>query len=191
MFIVNGLLGLEVAAIFGFASNLTNMLKRYLPAELLMGLIQPKLVADYLMYNDKQRLSNNALFAWKLSLVVLIPALSFFIVCGESFTALISAGKFTGSGAILAGLVISLIPFSQHRILETIANILGRPKDCVVASFMSLISLPFALILIKNELGLWAIVIALTVAEIVFNITLAQRIKREGCSLYIECCHVV
>lgn len=181
MFLVNALLGLEAAAIFGFASNLNDMLKRYLPAELLMGLIQPKLVADYSLHNDMHRLSRHALFAWKFSLIVLIPAVSFFIVCGESFSALISTGKFTGAGPILAGLAISLIPFSQHRILETIANILGHPEACITASFLSLMSLPLALVLIEQDLGLWAVVIALIVAELVFNLSLALRMKREGC----------
>ncbi len=181
MFIVNALLGLEAAAIFGFSSNLNNMLRRYLPAELLMGLIQPKLVADYVVHQDIQRLSNNARFAWKLSLVVLIPALSYFIVCGESFTALISDGKFVGAGPILAGLAISLIPFSQHRILETIANIVGHPKACVVASFMSTVSLPLTLILIYYGFGLWAVVVSLTLTEVVFNLSLVLRLKRRGC----------
>lgn len=181
MFIINRLLGLEAAAIFGFANNLNSMLTRYLPAELLMGLIRPKLVADYTLYKDKERLSNDALFVWKLSLAILIPAVSFFIVYGESFTMLISTGKYTGAGAILAGLSIVLIPFSQRHVLEALVIILGQPRACVTASFVRLLCIPLVLILIEQGLGLWALIIALLVGELIFNISLVQSIKRLGC----------
>lgn len=181
MLIVNALLGLEAAAVFGFASNLNNLLRRYLPAELLMGLIQPKLVADYSLHKDMNRLSRHALFAWKLSLIVLVPALSFFIVCGESFSELMSGGNIKGAGSIMAGLALSLVLFSQRRILETIANILEHPEACVMASMTSLVSLPLVLLLIDQGLGLWAVVIALFVAELIFNLTLVYRLKQVGC----------
>jgi O-antigen/teichoic acid export membrane protein len=186
MLIVNALLGLQAAAIFGFARNLNDFLRRYLPAELLMGLIRPKLIADFTQHHDMERLVRHALFTWKLSLAVLAPALGFFIMSGEQLASLISANKYPQAGAIIAGLAISLIPFSQQRILETLANVIGHPEACVKASAWSLLAIPTLILLISAGTGLWAVVVAISVAEISFNFSLLRSIKNANCPYKIE-----
>jgi O-antigen/teichoic acid export membrane protein len=186
MLIVNAFLGLQAAAIFGFARNLNDFLRRYLPAELLMGLIRPKLIADFTQHHDMERLVRHALFTWKLSLAVLAPALGFFIISGEQLASLISANKYPQAGAIIAGLAISLIPFSQRRILETLANVIGHPEACVKASTWSLLAIPTLILLITAGMDLWAVVIAISIAEISFNFSLLKSIKNANCPYKIE-----
>lgn len=180
-FLVNRFLGLEAAAVFGFARNLNDFLRRYLPAELLMGLILPKLVADYTEFRDMKRLSRHALLTWKISLGILIPAIGFFLICGGHFADLLSAGKYSESGFVITGLALALIPTSQRRILEAMVNILGRPAGCVKASIVALLALPMTLILVQYGLEIWAIVIGIIVAESLFNLVLIVHLRHIGC----------
>jgi O-antigen/teichoic acid export membrane protein len=185
VFLVNAMMGLEAAAIFGFARNLNVLLLRYLPAELTIGIIRPKLTADYTQHRDMKLLGRQGIFLWKISLIVLAPALGFCIICGSHFASLISAGKFTQAGPIIAGLTVSLIPFSQRRILETLANILGHSEACVRASVLSVMAFPLSILLIHIGMGLWGVVTAALVAEIASNYILVMHIQRAGCPYHI------
>jgi O-antigen/teichoic acid export membrane protein len=184
--IVNGYLGLEAAATFGFARNLNELLRRYLPAELLMGFIRPKLVADYSQHKDINRLVLHARFAWKLSLIILAPAFAFLLINGNQLSDLISAGKYPQAGSIIAGLSLSLIPFSQRRVLETLSNIMNHSEACIKASAYALFALPTALLLIYTGMGLWGIVIALAFTEVIFNFSLIRSIQNAGCPYKIS-----
>lgn len=180
-FVVNTWLGLQAAAVFGFARNLSDLLRKYLPSEMFMSLIRPKLVATYSASGgDVAALRSNALLVWKVSLFVLTPGMLFFAAYGREFVHLVSDGKFTEYYLIVFGMMLALIPASQRRILEMVATILHHPDLCSRASAAGLVMLPLAFLLLSMDMGLWAIVITLILGETLFNTVLIVSLKRRG-----------
>lgn len=180
-FIINSMLGLQSTAIFGFARNLMDLLRRYLPSEIFMSLIRPKFVATYSESGgDVTALRDNALLAWKISLFVLTPGILFFAAYGKEFIEMVSNGKFTAHSLLVFCMLLALIPASQRRILEMIATILHHPDLCSRASATGLIMLPLAFALIWVGLDLWAIVITLFLGESLFNAILITMLKQRG-----------
>lgn len=180
-FIVNTWLGLQAAAVFGFARNLSDLLRKYLPSEMFMALIRPKFVASFAASGgDVTVLRANALLVWKISLFVLAPGILFFAAYGEEFVNLVSNGKFTEHSLLVFGMLLTLIPASQRRILEMVATILHHPDLCSRASAMGLIMLPLAFLLLSMGFGLWGIVLTLFLGETLFNTMLITSLKRRA-----------
>lgn len=180
-FIVNSWLGLQAAAVYGFARNLSDLLRKYLPSEMFMSLIRPKFVAAFAASNgDVAALRANALLTWKVSLFVLAPGILFFAAYGKEFIHLVSNDKFTQHSLLVFGMLLTLIPASQRRILEMVATILHHPDLCSRASAAGLIMLPLVFFLLSSGLGLWAIVITLILGETLFNTVLIMSLKRRG-----------
>lgn len=180
-FIVNSWLGLQAAAVYGFARNLSDLLRKYLPSEMFMSLIRPKFVAAFAASNgDVAALRANALLTWKVSLFVLAPGILFFAAYGKEFIHLVSDDKFTQHSLLVFGMLLTLIPASQRRILEMVATILHHPDLCSRASAAGLVMLPLAFLLLSMGMGLWAIVITLILGETLFNTVLIVSLKRRG-----------
>ncbi len=162
-------LGIEATALFGFLCKLYLQIVNYLPATLLFSLIQPKLVASYIHAGNMSELVRNANLAGKLSLFVLMPLVASVWLIGDELLNLLSDGKFVLSGNYMTGLMVAMIPFSQRRILETIAVTIDKNHIILFSGFLGVFSLPIAYGLIQMEYGLWGPVIAMVVSQIFFN----------------------
>lgn len=162
-------LGIEATALFGFLCKLYLQIVNYLPATLLFSLIQPKLVASYIHAGNMSELVRNANLAGKLSLFVLMPLVASVWLIGDELLDLLSDGKFVSAGNYMTGLMVAMIPFSQRRILETIAVTIDKNHIILFSGFLGIFSLPVAYGLIQTGFGLWGPVTAMIVSQIFFN----------------------
>jgi len=169
VFLTQRYLGIEATALFGFLCKLYRQLASYLPATLLFSLIQPKLVASYVNAGNMNALVCNAKLAGKLSLFVLMPAVAYVWLVGDELLSLISGGKFTQSGYYLTGLMLALIPLSQHRILTTIAVAIDKNHIVMWSGLLGVLSLPLAYGLLEADQGLWGPIAAMIVSQVLFN----------------------
>lgn len=167
--VVMSILGNEATALFGFLRALNDQVARYLPATLLFSLIRPKLVASYVGGGGMAELTRNANLAGKLSLFVLVSLLVFAALSGNLLVGVLSGGKFTDTGWLLAGFLAGLIPFSQRQLLESVVVAIGRAELCVWASSMGLVMLPLTWTLVHAGFGLWAPVISIALGHLAFN----------------------
>ncbi|WP_333877285.1 hypothetical protein [Methylobacter sp.] len=172
IFLVQRFLGVEITALFGFLLNLYGQICRYLPAFLLFGLIRPKLMASYVGEGGMAQLAYNANFMGKISLFVLMPILVFVWLSGGELLSLLSGGKFTQSGYYLGGLLLTLIPFSQRQILETVAVACGQSHLCFWGSVLGALILPPVYLLLEAGHSLWIPILAIIASQILFNATL-------------------
>ncbi len=172
-------LGAEATAIFGFLRSLFMQVRNYLPATLLFGLIQPKLVASYVGNGGIAELTRNANMVGKLSLFVLMPLLVFSWLTGEELVTQLSGGKFLHTGYYLAGLLCALVPASQRQILETVAMVTGHSYLCNYASFLGIFTLPITYELIQLGFDLWAPIIAITLGNLLFCSTILQGVAKK------------
>lgn len=177
IFLTQRFLGVEATALFGFLLNVYGQISRYLPANLLFGLIRPKLIASYVGEGGMTQLSRNANLVGKMSLFVLMPLLAFVWLAGGELSSLLSGGKFTQSGYYLGGLLLLLIPLSQRLILETVAVACGQSRLCFWGSFLGILTLPLAYWLLEYGLGLWSPILAMIMGQIIFNTTLITGMR--------------
>lgn len=179
VFLVHRYLGLEATALFGFLRSLYGQILRYLPAALLSSLIRPKLVVSFVdAGGGMAELSRNANLVGKLSLFALAPILIFAWLAGNELTSLLSGGKFTQADYYLAGLLLVLIPLSQRQLLETVAVTSDRSHLCVWGNFLGILALPLAYWLLDVGQGLWGIIIAMIVGQIMYNALLVTILVR-------------
>ena len=115
--------GDRVMATFGFAQSLYEYFKRYLPTQLLVGLIRPIVVARFSVNRNfaaVARLCDQALLA---NLVFLLGAVAVLSVAGIELLTAVSAGKY---GAESVWLLIAMLIFlgleTQRLILEVLTQ---------------------------------------------------------------------
>ena len=82
-FMLSRFAGLEATAAFGFARNLADQVRRYLPAELLYGLVRPALIARYAATRDVAAFNRNNALLFQVSLMFLAPLLVLGIAYGD------------------------------------------------------------------------------------------------------------
>ncbi|MGZ4993530.1 MAG: lipopolysaccharide biosynthesis protein [Methylobacter sp.] len=177
IFLTQRFLGVETTALFGFLSNLNIQIYRYLPANLLFGLIRPKLIASYVGDGGMAQLMRNANLVGKMSLFILMPLLVFAWLTSGELLSLLSGGKFTQSGYYLGGMLLMLIPGSQRRILETVAVACGQSHLCFWGSMLGILILPLAYWLLELGLGLWSPILAMIIGQTLFNSTLSGAMR--------------
>jgi O-antigen/teichoic acid export membrane protein len=150
--LIQRLLGVEAAALFGFLRNLTSQIAGYLPSNLFFSLIRPKLVASYVGGGGMAEINRNANLAGKLSLFVLMPLVALVALAGDPIVALVSSSKFMGSAWLLLGFILTLVPFSQRLLLESVAVAIGKAGLCTWAAASGLITLPIFWFLLDSGL---------------------------------------
>ncbi len=169
VFLIQRYLGAEATALFGFLRALYDQVSRYLPATLLFGLIRPKLVASFVGSGGMNQLARDANLTGKLSLFVLMPILVFTWLAGNELIIILSDGKFSGTNYYMGGLLVALIPLSQRQLLETVAVTCEKSYLCFFGAFLGAMSLPLAYLLLELEQGLWSVIIATAVSQILFD----------------------
>lgn len=167
--LIQRVLGMEAAALFGFLSNLQGQIIRYLPTSIFFSIIRPKLVASYVGGGGMVELNRNASLAGKFGLFVLMPLVVMVALTGDPLVAQLSDGKFMGSGWLFLCFTLILVPLSQRQLLEAVAVASGHAGLCTWAAASGLITLPLIWVLLDWGLGLWAAVIAIGLGYLLFN----------------------
>lgn len=170
-------LGAEATAVFGFMRSLYLQIAHNLPAQLMISLVRPKLVASYVSGGIGE-LTRNANLVGKLSLFIVFPLLAIAGLGSENIIALLSGGKFGHTGWLFFGFMLTLVPLSQRQILETVAVTSGQSNLCTWAAAGGVLILPVMLSLLQARFGLWSAVIALFVGQALFNAVLLAGLVR-------------
>lgn len=149
--IVAKFLGLVEAATFGFAYSVINMLRRYLPAQLLLGLIRPLFVVvdakssrgDDTEKMDRLNLMSNLVF--KFNIFMLAPIIVFLYLYGDGFGEIFSHGKYPKSGELLVGFCFFLILQTLHVVLGLVTVALQNSSASLKGTILGLIGLPIGI----------------------------------------------
>jgi O-antigen/teichoic acid export membrane protein len=177
--LVQRALGTEAAALFGFLRTLYEQVARNLPSALLFTVFRPKLMASHLQGGMKA-ITRQVNLVGKLSLFVLLPIVMVIALEGDYLVTVLSGGKFSSGGALLVGLLLALVPFSQRQLIETVAVAAGRSGLCTLGSALGLLALPLTITMLDLGLGLWAPILAILFGQIVFNATVLVGLAKTG-----------
>ena len=110
---------------FGFAQSLYEYIKRYLPTQLLIGLIRPVVVARFTSARDFSVAAGLFEQSLQVNFVLLAGMLAVLLVVGKDLLMFISAGKYGGSGisVLILGVLLVLLVFETERlVLELLAQ---------------------------------------------------------------------
>lgn len=175
------LLGLEMAALYGFARNIGEIVRKFLPAQLLRSLIRPVVLARYNQSHNFLQLNRQVGYAYLASLLALLPLLVAFGLAGNELAALLSAGKFTDSRWLIFAILTTFIPFSHRIVLELVITAVERADLWTRAALMGVLSLPLAIALTTwTNLGAYALVLVVFLVEMLSNYIIVTGLRSAG-----------
>jgi pyruvyl transferase EpsO len=136
--IVAATLPAETVAAFGFFSNLLDRIRAYLPMQLMYNLIEPVLVARYLEDRDEQSLTRSIGLMYKTNLLIIVMALLFLAIGGQSAVSLLTAGKYVEQTWILSLLIVQIAMGSHVLAIQLVVNVLKKNQ---ILSFSAAVAL--------------------------------------------------
>lgn len=132
--------GDRVMAGFGFALTLYEYVKRYLPTQLLVGVIRPVVVTRYTADGSFQRVAHLCEQSFQVNLALLLLITTPVAVAGAEILSLISAGKYGQDSAWLLLALLALLSLETRRVLlEVLAQTVER-YDLMIRSNLLLSS---------------------------------------------------
>lgn len=174
------LIGVPALATFGFARTLTGHLHKLLPAQLLMGLLRPKIIAAYLSDRSFRELNLRAVLILKISNCVLATGVAVIVVYGVPILGYLSAGKYSDSYGLVLVFLLWLAVINLEAVLSVVANVIERPEILRRASSASLLVVPAAVTLTYFGAGAYGLVWAMVVGEAAFVALVFLQLRRLG-----------
>jgi O-antigen/teichoic acid export membrane protein len=166
-------LGAEATALLGFARNLAEQVRRFMPIEFGFSLLRTYLVSRQKEGGDGSALVTRSQVAWKLNLLILLPVWICAWIWGDALAELVGGGKFANAGLLLACWLSWVLIWSHHRLSDSFAHLLGR-SDAVGKASLLLSPLPLLwLALLPRTEALWSVLL-LVVAELFYSLLVSR-----------------
>ncbi len=144
----------QFVAAYGFFQSLVEKARQYLPTQLLYMLIEPLLIAKFMEHGNMEALRQRTQFLYVMNLLMLIPALALVAGCGESFTAVLTGGRYTEYWWLLIPALIQLVFSSQIVLQKIVLTALDITLRLIPAAILGLLLYGVALSLaIGGEAG--------------------------------------
>lgn len=169
----------EVAS-FGFAQSLIDMVRRYLPAQLLAGFVRPIFIAHYTQHGDFGALVKIANLILKANFIILALMSVPMLVSGPELFSVLTKGKYSNLAAVLfTGMLGVLALESQRYMLDLLLQTVERNAIQVLTNLMLSLSILLSLWLIP-EFGAVAVVIANALGLMVTNVIIILYLRSCG-----------
>lgn len=165
---------------FGFAQSLYEYTKRYLPAQLLIGVIRPVIVSRYTETGDFPAAARIADLNFKVNALMIGMFIAFIFVSGEGAVLMISNGKFGHESAtMLIALMVLLLFETLRQQLEVLVQAVEHYENLYVANLLLSASvLPAVLFL--PYLGGLAFPLANILGLMFSNYWVVRKLKSQG-----------
>lgn len=162
--LISRLLGAMEAAAFGFAHAMSLMLQRYLPANLLIGLIRPVLVARRADGAEDAQLVAMGNLIVKVNHFLLVPVAALFAIGGRQLALVLSGGRYPDAGLLLFLLTCFLFLQALHVVLSVIATAIEDRRAVLIATIGSIPGIGLGAMLV-GEFGAIAMALGLWLSE--------------------------
>ena len=167
-------------ASFGFAQTLYEYVKRYLPAQLLVGMIRPIVVARYCASRDFAAAARLCEQVLQINVLLIGLGLSLLAVAGTQMLELLSSGKYGGDAvALLVALLLVLLLETQRQQLELLIQAVEKYRELIPSNLLLSCSVFLAIALIP-ALGAMAFPLANLIGLLLANAWVQQRLRQLG-----------
>jgi O-antigen/teichoic acid export membrane protein len=174
--LLSALAGPVVTAAYGFAQSLVDMVRRYLPVQLLLGMVRPLIIASYAREMNVERplfLSN---LVFKLNVFLIAPVFAVSITFGGQLTEFIHRGKYPEAYTILIPFLAILVLQTLHMVLSMLAMSLEHGGMILRGTVIASSGIVIAALLIPS-MGAWGALIAAAASEVAFCAVVAGGIN--------------
>lgn len=171
-------------AVFGFAQSFTDVIRRYLPAQLLAGLIRPVLIARVAQGRKFEDVSEVLAFVLRINTVILgIIAVPLY-VAGQELLDHVTDGKYGADASyILLSLIGVLVLESRRFILDMVVQTVERYSLLVTANLLLACSLILSMGMLPI-IGAIAIPISSAVSLILTNAWISHKLLKSGFKVF-------
>jgi O-antigen/teichoic acid export membrane protein len=178
--IVARVLGAEAAAVFGFSTNFSDQVRRYLPTDLLRSVIQPTLIAFFSRRRDFGGFMVRLGIWFKSSMILLMPVIVYFIAFGGMGATLLGGERFREAGAIVALMLVAAGFAPLRRVVELSCNVV-LATDLYVRWGFWLLAVPVVAVFLLTSGGSLTELIMLVIgSEAFFNFGIILALRRRG-----------
>jgi O-antigen/teichoic acid export membrane protein len=136
------LFAVPMMASFGFAQSIYEYIKRYLPAQLLLGLVRPVVVARYSQsrnFNESEQIGSSMMLVNMLLIGAIVLVL---LVSGKPLLSWVSHGKYHGDALTVLLALMAVLALETHRlILEMLVQTVQRYDILIGSNFALSISI--------------------------------------------------
>ncbi|WP_367025646.1 oligosaccharide flippase family protein [Methylococcus sp. ANG] len=178
--IVVRILGPDAAAVFGFSTNFSDQVRRYLPTDLLRSVIQPTLVAFFSRRRDFGGFMLRVGIWFKSSMILLMPVVVYFIAFGGMGATLLGGERFREAGPIVALMLVAAGFAPLRRVVELSCNVV-LATDLYVRWGFWLLAVPvMAVFLLTSGGSLTELIVLVIGSEAFFNFGIILGLRRRG-----------
>lgn len=174
------MLGVGALANFGFAQSLYEYVARYLPAQLLVGLIRPIVVARYCERRDFSVAAKLCGQVLQINILLIGAGLAMLAVGGTEVLAWMSADKYGAEAAtLLTMLLFVLLLETQRQQLELLVQTVEQYRELIASNILLACSV-FIAILLLPAWGAIAFPVANLIGLVVANAWVQHRMRTLG-----------
>lgn len=167
-------------AAFGFAQSFSDVIRRYLPAQLLGGLIRPVMIARFAREGNFQNVADVLNFVFKVNNFAIGFLAAVFFAGGPTFVKALSNGKYGTEAFLLLLLMIAVLVLESRRFLLDIAvQTIERNKVLISGNLLLSMFVVFPILLIPY-IGAAAIPFSAAVGLALSNRWVSGVIASEG-----------
>ncbi|OYY94948.1 MAG: hypothetical protein B7Y41_05155 [Hydrogenophilales bacterium 28-61-23] len=167
-------------ATFGFAQALIDMVKRYLPAQMLAGFVRPIFISRYTQNGDFGALVKLANLVLKTNFIVLSLIAVPMLVSGPELFSILTKGKYSDLAAVLfTGMLGVMALESQRHILDLLLQTVEKNRIQVVTNLILSSSIMLSLFLIP-KFGAASMLIANALGLVVSNMIIIRHLGSSG-----------
>ncbi|MGZ8270518.1 MAG: beta-1,6-N-acetylglucosaminyltransferase [Methylophilus sp.] len=175
-----GMLSIVSMANYGFAQSIYEYIKRYMPAQLLVGLIRPIVVARY---SERKNFSTAANLCNQVMLVNVLLIIGLYVilmVAGKDGLMMISAGKYGADALlVLSALFLVLLLETQRQQLDLLVQTVERYQFLIYSNALLASSILLAFVLIPF-LGAVGMPLANVIGLLVANAWVNRQLNSAG-----------
>jgi hypothetical protein len=169
--------GAEATALLGFARNLSEYVRRYMPMEFLAGVFRAFVVVRYAADKSGVRMAAMLGLAYKINLLFLLPFLAVAIVDGDDLFAAIGHPDYRGARWLVVGWLLITVAWAHRRISDLLAHTLGMsfvPRS----AGLRLAGTPVLIYLCSLFFGLYSFFLVLFLAEAAYCAFVVKSVNR-------------
>jgi O-antigen/teichoic acid export membrane protein len=168
--------GPEFTAALGFARNMAEQIRRYLPMEFLLGIVRTLLISRFVLDQDKHRLALRTGILYRVNLLFLLPLMCVAVLNGVELCAMVSKGRYASANWLLVGWLVILVFWAHHRITDLMAHALSR-SELTSSTSIRLLATP-VLMVIAAYLEAWSMIfLILAGTELAYSWIVLARLK--------------
>lgn len=177
------LLGLEAMGLFAFLQQLTTIVSRYMPAQLLANIIRPMMIARRAA-GETDVVGQGVGLMWKSNLLIVLAGMAVLAVGGDEIIRLASGGRFEQAGLVMLVLFLGLGANSQGLLINMAMQIHDRTRELRSQSLL-FIFVPIAA-WAGGQLGLTGFVAGIVVAQWLRNGVALWWMRRYGIDIVLD-----